>query len=150
MILEVINKMDRVEAILINAYQYERTQVMNPSNNKAPTWWPHIVREYDAQKWSTSPDPDSYPVDGIWELPKLGNKDIYDWVSNEILEKLLTGNEKKTIYAFLGPGYRLPLGIASKILHLKPQSAINQYNEILLKIKNSIPNDILILYFKKI
>lgn len=142
--------MDRVEAILINAFQYERTQVMTPSNNKAPTWWPKIVREFDAKKWATSPDPDSVPVDGVWELPKLGNKDIYDWVNGEIFEKLLTGKEKHILYIFLGNGYRLPLKIASKLLGLKPQQSIDSYNEILLKIKNSIPKDILLLYFKMI
>lgn len=142
--------MDRIEAILINAFQYDRTQVIAPSNAKTPTWWPHIVREFDARKWATSPDPDSYPVDGVWELPKLGDVEVYNWVNSEIFEKLLTGSEKKVLYAFLGNGYRLPLSFASKILNMKPRVALNQYNDILLKIKNSIPNDILILYFKKI
>ena len=148
--MEDINKMDRVEAILINAYQYERTQVMTPSNNKAPTWWPKIVREFDAKKWATSPDPDSYPVDGIWELPKLGNIEVYNWVNNEIFEKLLTGNEKKILHSFLGNGYRLPLKLASKILHSNPMVALDKYNKILLKIKNSIPDEKLLLYFKMI
>lgn len=145
-----INKMDRVEAILINAYQYELTQVMNPSNNKAPTWWPKIVREFDAQRWATSPDPDSYPVDGVWELPKLGNIEVYNWVNNEIFDKLLTGNEKKILHSFLGRGYRVSVKLASKILHSSPQLCLDKYNKILLKIKNSIPNDILLLYFRMI
>lgn len=143
-------KMDRVEAILINAFQYERTQVVKPSNSKAPTWWPHIVREFDPKKWATSPDPDSYPVDGVWELPKLGDKEIYDWVEDTIFDKLLTGNEKKILFIFLGSGYRIPLKLASNKLGLRPVDALEQYEHVLLKIKNSLQPHQIHIYFQKI
>lgn len=142
--------MDRVEAILINAFQYERTQVMTPANNKSPTWWPHIVREFDSKKWATSPDPDSYPVDGVWELPKLGDREVYDWVNNEIFDKLLTSDEKKILKAFLSNGYKIPVKLASKILHCNSHQAINDYESILIKILHSIPRHELDIYFLKI
>ena len=142
--------MDRVEAILVNAFQYERTQVMTPANNKSPTWWPHIVREFDPKKWATSPDPDSYPVDGVWELPKLGDREVYDWVNNEIFDKLLTGEEKKILYAFLGNGYKISSHFASKILKCKSSEAKREYENILMKILHSINKDELRVYFQKI
>ena len=142
--------MDRIEAILLDSFKYERTQVKAPSNDKAPTWWPHIVREFDAKKWATSPDPDSYPVDGVWELPKLGNKEIYDWVQSEIMEKLLTGEEKRILYIFLGSGYRVPNKIAGKCLGLSPLSAYNKYRDILIKLKNILPADKIRVYFSMI
>lgn len=142
--------MDQVEAILINSFQYEVTQVVQPANNKAPTWWPHIVREYDPKKWATSPDPDSYPVDGVWELPKLGDKNIYNWVQDEIFDKLLTGNEKKIIYTFIGRGYKIPLLKASKKLGLKPKEAKYQYESTLIKIKHQVDPDKIRIYFQQI
>lgn len=142
--------MDRIEAIIINYFQYERTQVKAPSNDKAPTWWPHIVREFDPKKWATSPDPDSYPVDGVWELPKLGDREVYDWVQNEIFNKLLTGEEKKILHAFLGNGYKVPNKIAGKCLGLSPLSAYNKYREVLIKLKNILPDNKIRIYFSKI
>lgn len=142
--------MDRIEAIIINYFQYERTQIKAPSNDKAPTWWPHIVREFDPKKWATSPDPDSYPVDGVWELPKLGDREIYDWVQNEIFNKLLTGKEKKILYVFLGNGYKIPNKIAGKILGLKPLEAYNKYRDVLMKLKNILPDNKIHIYFSKI
>ena len=142
--------MDRVEAVLINAFQYERTQVMTPSNSKAPTWWPHIVREFDPKKWATSPDPDSYPVDGVWELPKLGDREVYDWVNNEIFDKLLTSKEKNILKVFLGNGYRLPLKLASKMLGCKQFEAKQEYEDTLMKILHSVNQNDLRVYFSKI
>lgn len=141
--------MDRVEAILINAFQYERTQVMTPSNNKQPTWWPHIVREFDPKKWATSPDPDSYPVDGVWELPKLGDREVYDWVNDVLFYKLLTSNEKNILKAFLGNGYRIPVKLASKILKCNSHEALNQYEQILMKILHSVDRHTIDVYFLK-
>ncbi len=142
--------MDRIEAILLNAFQYERTQVKSPSNDKAPTWWPNIVREFDPKKWATSPDPDSYPVDGVWELPKLGDKEVYDWVMNEIMNKLLTGTEKKILYTFLGSGYKIPNKVAGKLLQCSPLQAHDNYISVLIKLKNILPADKIHLYFSKI
>lgn len=142
--------MDRIEAILLNAFQYERTQVKQPSNDKAPTWWPPIVREFDAKKWATSPDPDSYPVDGVWELPKLGDKEIYDWVQEEVMNKLLTGEEKKILFAFLGSGHKVPNKIAGKYLGFSPLTAFNKYEHLLIKLKNILPSDKIRIYFSKI
>lgn len=142
--------MDRVEAVLINAFQYERTQVKTPANNKSPTWWPPIVREFDPKKWATSPDPDSYPVDGVWELPKLGDVDVYNWVNQEIFYKLLTGEEKKILYIFLGSGYKIPVKLASNKLHLGQHEALHKYESILLKILHSVNRHDLDIYFQKI
>lgn len=142
--------MDRIQTILINAFQYEITQVTLPSNDKAPTWWPHIVREYDPKKWATSPDPDSYPVDGIFEPDRLGSKDLYDWVQDKIMGKLLTSQEKKVIYVFLGRGYLETLRKASKKLKLSESEAIYQYEKILFKIKNSLPNYEINIYFNMV
>ena len=142
--------MDKIEAILINTFQYERTQIKTPRNDESPTWWPKIVREFDAKKWATSPDPDSYPVDGVWELPKLGNRDVYDWVQREIMDKLLTGEEKKILYVFLGNGYKISPKMAGKCLGLSSLSALTQYQNILIKLKFSLPPDKISLYFDKV
>lgn len=142
--------MDRVQTILLCAFQYENTQIAPLANDKAPTWWPHIVREYDPKKWATSPDPDSYPVDGVNEPIKLGNKEVYDFVQDKIMGKLLTTNEKRIIYAFLGKGYREILKKASKLLGMKSHEAIHNYERILLKIKNSLPEHEIHIYFLKV
>lgn len=142
--------MDRIQTILINAFQYENTQITPPANDKAPTWWPRIVREYDPKKWATSPDPDSYPVDGISEPIKLGSKDVYDWVQDKVMNKLLTGYEKKILYAFLGNGYLETIRKASKKLKLKESEALYQYEKTLFKIKNSLPNYEIAIYFNKV
>ena len=143
--------MDRVEAIIINAFQYENTQVMQPANNKSPTWWPKIVREYDPKKWATSPDPDSWPVDGVWELPKYGDIEIYNWVNEKIFyTELLTGNEKKILKLILGKGYKISWQEASKKLHCKWQEAKLKYEDIIYKIYKSLDPHELAIYFQKV
>ena len=142
--------MDKIQSILINAFLYELTSMAPIANDKAPTWWPHIVREYSPDKWATSPDPDSYPVDGANEPLRLGSKDVYDWVQDAIFSKLLTGEEKKIVYAFLGRGYVQSASIASKKLGIKKDQAAFQYGKILLKIKNSFPSHLIDVYFSMI
>lgn len=141
--------MDRIQTILLCAFQYENTQIAPIANDKAPTWWPYIVREYDPKKWATSPDPDSYPVDGVNNLVKLGNREIYDYVEDKIMP-LLTSEEKKIIYIFLGKGYVETLKKASRLLCLNPKEAINKYEKILLKIKKSLPEYEIFIYFLKV
>ena len=141
--------MDRIQTILLCAFQYENTQVAPLANDKAPTWWPHIVREYDPKKWATSPDPDSFPVDGVNNPIKLGNKEIYDYVEDKIMP-LLTREEKKIIYSFLGKGYVETVRKASRRLKLKPKEALNKYEGVLLKIKNSLPDYEIRIYFLKV
>lgn len=142
--------MDRIQSILLNAFLYELTSMAPIANDKAPTWWPHIVREYSPDKWATSPDPDSYPVDGASEPLHLGNKDVYDWVQNEVFYKLLTGEDKKILYAFLGRGYVVTPSVASKKLGIKKDQAEYKYEKILLKIKNSFPSHTIDIYFSMI
>lgn len=142
--------MDRVQAILINAFQYELTQVAPIKNDKAPTWWPHIIREFDPKKWATSPDPDSYPIDGPEELYKLGNREIYDYVFDKVINKLLTPEENKIIFAFLGKGKLEKLSKASFLLKLKEREAKRKYGKVLLKIKNSMDPHELVVLFNKI
>lgn len=141
--------MDRIQTILLCAFQYENTQIAPLANDKAPTWWPHIVREYDPKKWATSPDPDSYPVDGVNNPVKLGNREIYDYVEDKIMP-LLTSEEKKIIYIFLGKGYVETLRKASRLLGLNHKEAINKYEKILLKIKKSLPEHEIFIYFLKV
>lgn len=142
--------MDRIQSILINAFQYENTFIPPLANNKAPTWWPHIVREYDPKKWATSPDPDSYPVDEPIKLNRVGDKEVYDWVQDRVMNKLLTTNEKKIIYCFLGRGQVEKIAKASKKLKMKEDEAVYQYERVLLKIKNSLPDYEIRIYFNKI
>lgn len=142
--------MDRIQTILINAFQYENTQIPPLANDKAPTWWPHIVREYDPKKWATSPDPDSYPVDGMSEPEHRGSKEVYDWVQDRIMSKLLTTYEKKIIYAFLGRGQLETIRKASKKLKLSEDEAIYLYQKTLFKIKNSLPNHEITIYFSRV
>lgn len=142
--------MDRIQSILINAFQYENTQIPPLANDKAPTWWPHIVREYDPKKWATSPDPDSYPVDGINEPIKLGSKEVYDFVQDRVINNLLTQNEKIIIYAFLGKGSVETIRKASKKLKMKEDEALYNYEKVLLKIKNSLPDYEIHIYFSRI
>ena len=142
--------MDRIQSILINAFQYENTQIPPLANDKAPTWWPHIVREYDPKKWATSPDPDSYPVDGLNEPIKLGSKEVYDFVQDRVINNLLTQNEKIIIYAFLGKGSVETIRKASKKLKMKEDEALYNYEKVLLKIKNSLPDHEIRIYFSKI
>ncbi len=142
--------MDRIQSILINAFQYENTQIPPLANDKAPTWWPHIVREYDPKKWATSPDPDSYPVDGANDPIKLGSKEVYDFVQDKVINNLLNQNEKIIIYAFLGRGYLETIRKASKKLKMKEDEAVYNYEKVLLKIKNSLPDYEIRIYFSKI
>lgn len=142
--------MDRIQSILINAFQYENTQIPPLANDKAPTWWPHIVREYDPKKWATSPDPDSYPVDGINEPIKLGSKEVYDFVQDRVINNLLNQSEKIIIYSFLGRGYIETIRKASKKLKMKEDEALYNYEKVLLKIKNSLPDYEIRIYFSKI
>lgn len=139
--------MDRVKAILLSAFQYEQTQVAPVKNDKAPTWWPHIKREYEPDKWATSPDPDSYPIDGPENIIKLGNKDIYTFVVDEVINKLLTPEENKIIKAFLGKGYEEKPSKASYLLHLPEKEAIHRFEKTLLKLKFSLDEHrLLVLY----
>lgn len=142
--------MDRIQTILICAFQYENTFIPPLANNKAPTWWPHIVREYDPKKWATSPDPDSYPVDGPNEPIKLGDKEVYNWVQDEVMNKLLTSNEKKVLYAFLGRGHIETPRKASKKLKLPELEALYNYEKILFKIKKSFSKHEIDIYFYKV
>lgn len=142
--------MDRIQTILICAFQYENTFIPPLANDKALTWWPHIVREYDPKKWATSPDQDSYPVDGANEPIREGNLEVYEFVQNQIMYKLLTTSEKKIVHAFLGRGQIETARKASKKLKLKPEDAIWQYEKILLKIKNSLPDYQIHIYFSKV
>ncbi len=142
--------MDKIEAILINYFLYEITMVPPIKNDKQPTWWPHIVREYDPKKWATSPDPDSYPVDGPSNLNQIGDKDLYDWVSSNIMDKLLTTQEKKIIKSFLSTGKRVDSQKAGKLLGCKGYEATKQYGLTLLKIKNSLNSHEIDIYFSKI
>lgn len=141
--------MDRIQTILLCAFQYENTQIAPLANDKAPTWWPHIIREYSPKKWATSPDPDSYPVDGVNNPIKLGNREIYDYVEDKIMP-LLTSEEKKTIYIFLGKGYVETLRKASRSLCLNSKEALKKYEKILLKIKKSLPEHEISIYFLKV
>ena len=141
--------MDKIEAILLNYFIYELTTVPPIKNDKQPTWWPHIVREYDPKKWATSPDPDSYPVDGAELTTHFGDKDLYDWVSDHIMDKLLTTQEKKIISAFLSTGRVIDSQKVGKILGCKGYEATKQYGHVLLKIKNSIDPHELDIYFQK-
>lgn len=142
--------MDIVESILISYFQYELTQLASPSNDKAPTWWPKIIREYDPKKWATSPDPDSYPVDGLNEPIKLGNKELYDWVNKNIMDKLLTTQDKKLLYLILGHGYRGSFSKTAKYFKWKIDQAIHEYEKVLLKIKDSVERRELLIYFNLI
>ena len=141
--------MDRIEAILINYYLYEITTIPPIANDKSPTWWPKIVREYSPEKWATSPDPDSYPVDGASEPLRLGDKDLYDWVTVNIFDKLLTTQDKKVIKAFLSTGKKADSQKVGKLLGIKGYEATNQYEHILLKIKNSLDPYEINIYFKR-
>ena len=141
--------MDKIELILLNYFIYENTTIPPVKNDKQPTWWPHIVREYDPKKWATSPDPDSYPVDGADLDNHFGDKDLYDWVSDVIFGKLLTTNEKKIIYSFLSTGKVRDSKIAGKYLGCKGYEATKQYGQVLLKIKNSVDPHELAIYFSK-
>lgn len=141
--------MDKIETILLNYYIYEITSVAPIKNDKAPTWWPKIVREYDPKKWATSPDPDSYPVDGPASLNHFGDKDLYDWVADEIFGKLLTIEDKKIIKAFLSTGRRVDSSRAAKYLGCKSYEATKQYGQVLLKIKNSLEPHKINIYFQK-
>ena len=123
--------MDKIERILLNYYLYEITTLPPVANDKSPTWWPHIVREYSPEKWATSPDPDSYPVDGASSPIHLGDKDLYDWVSTNIFDKLLTTSEKQVIKAFLSTGKRVDSQKAGKLLGCKGYEATKQYGHIL-------------------
>ena len=142
--------MDKIEAILLNYYIYEITTIPPIKNDKQPTWWPHIVREYDPKKWATSPDPDSFPVDGPSSLNHFGDKDLYDWVTDKIFDKLLTTNDKQVIKAFLSTGKRVDSQKAGKILGCKSYEATKQYGQILLKIKNSLDSHDIDIYFQKV
>lgn len=141
--------MDKIERILLNYYLYEITTVPPIANDKSPTWWPHIVREYSPEKWATSPDPDSYPVDGASSPIHLGDKDLYDWVTTNIFDKLLTTSEKQVIKAFLSTGKRVDSQKAGKLLGCKGYEATKQYGHILLKIKNSLDPYEINIYFLK-
>lgn len=141
--------MDKIETILLNYYQYEVTQVIAPHNSKPPTWWPHIVREYSPEKWATSPDPDSWPVDGVWELPKLGDIEVYNWVFNNIFCKLLTSEEKIFLHKILGRGYKISFYKACKIMHSSMSYVEHEYGRILLKIKNGLSRHEIDIYFSK-
>lgn len=139
--------MDRIQTILISAFQYENTQVPPLKNDKAPTWWPKIVREYDPKKWATSPDPDSYPVDDIEDPIKLGYKEVYDFVMNDIMPKL-TPDEKKVIYIFIGNGYLNNIKKISKKMKLPESECLYKYETILFKIKNFLPSYLITIYFR--
>lgn len=142
--------MDVIEAILLNYYIYANTTLLPVKNDKQPTWWPHIVREYDPKKWATSPDPDSYPVDGPVLTTNFGDVDLFNWVSNTIMEgKLLTTLEKKIISAFLSTGHKASSTKASKILGCKGYEATKEYEKILIKLKNSLDSHDLYIYFQK-
>lgn len=141
--------MDKIETILINYYLYEITMIPPIANDKSPTWWPKIVREYDPVKWATSPDPDSYPVDGASEPLRLGDKDLYDWVTTNIFDKLLTTHDKQIIKAFLSTGKRIDSQKAGKLLGLKGYEATRAYEKVLLKIKNSLDPYEINIYFLK-
>ena len=142
--------MDRVQTILLCAFQYENTCIPPLANNKSPTWWPHIVREYDPKKWATSPDPDSYPVDGANDPIRLGDKEVYDWVIDKVMNKLLTTEEKQILYCFLGRGQLETARKASKKLKMVMEEAIWRYEKTLLKIKNSLPEHEIRIYFSKV
>lgn len=142
--------MDVIQSLLLNAFQYELTQVVFNYNNKAPTWWPKIIRQYNSKEWATSPDPDSYPVDGVSNPVKLGDKDIYDWVMDNILCKLLTTYEKTLIALFLGKGYVESPYKVSKILKKDPNLIKKDYEKTLLKIKQSLDPHEIYIYFQKI
>ena len=89
-------------------------------------------------------------MDGVWELPKLGDREVYDWVNEYIFDKLLTGEEKKILYIFLGSGYKIPVKLASNKLHLGQQEALDKYESILLKILHLVNRHELDIYFQKI
>lgn len=141
--------MDKVETILINAFQYERTQVQQPSNNKSPTWWPKIVREYDPKLWATSPDPDSYPVDGVHNPNLLGNKDVYDFVMDKVIP-IMTPNELGIVFLYLGQGYKQSNIKVAKITKLHPNECKILYENTLFKIKNTLDPNKLYLYYHKV
>lgn len=138
--------MDRIEKIIANAFQYERTQVTAPHNHRTTTWWPPIVREYSAEKWATSPDPDSYPVDGVFDKDRLGDKEVYDFVQNKVFPSIRP-DQRKILVAYLQTGCRVTDDQAGKILALPSAKARMLYMDALYDIKKQLTSHEITIYF---
>lgn len=143
--------MDRIETIILYAFKYENQMLPPVKNEKQPTWWPHIARDYSAESLKHD-DGDSWPID-LEEHHKEGNVEVYNWVMDKVINRHLTANEKIILRAFCGKGYKVTPAKASKILRLHGMEALtlnSRYERILIKIKKLFDNREISMYFEMV